>query len=370
MLFTMIGLIDSSSNFQSSNKKMDGLPNIQEGGKEQESSKCIHAQEKYSHGTYTDQIIHKTRNYFGASKQKPVQLCLAPIKEDSNQFCELLSGIDQLISLGAQVVCLPLGITINPPFLFSILENSIKEGILLVCPSGNKGSDKILSPGICPGVLCVGAVDEFGKLASFSGTLLDKEGKYLKPEILAPGVNIEISFDDEKTHKVSGTSFACAHVAGLAAALLEANPVATTFDVKMALFESCTPAAGSRYGIVNAKKAMQNILNKVPYPKDEVFTGVISEEEKEEIYIDPRLKSQCKRAVKTNNDVEALVTAVSSATLIERMMDICGDLLVEHRFFQNFDMVHIKAKPAFYDVLFKQQDIKVCNAVDINYFDL
>ncbi|MFD2444818.1 S8 family serine peptidase [Bacillus sp. CGMCC 1.16607] len=66
----------------------------------------------------------------------------------------------------------------------------------------------------------------------------------IKPDLVAPGVNIRSTIPStdgtyEKAYeRLSGTSMAAPHIAGLAALLLEAHPEMDTFDVKTALMNT------------------------------------------------------------------------------------------------------------------------------------
>ena len=285
-----------------------------------------------------------------------------------SSLSSILVGIDTMIAKEARILCSPIGFTKKSVVLKEIFTNRFKENMLLTSPSGNKGNGTVLSPGIFTDVFCVGAVDKNGKVAPFSGRMYDKDGNCLKPEVCALGVDVEVELEDGSKHVVNGTSFACAQVAGVAAALFEANPEATVNDVKMALIESCTPAEGSRFGNINPEKALELIKTKVPY--QEQFQPIPDPEWFNEQYIDYRLISQCKRARKNNKDVEGLVVGEDTDALIKRLEKEMSGYISEYNSFKNFDMAHIIAKPEFYDALFEQPDLEVASAVDINYFDM
>ncbi|WP_442596761.1 S8 family serine peptidase [Neobacillus sp. D3-1R] len=81
----------------------------------------------------------------------------------------------------------------------------------------------------------------------------------IKPDIVAPGVNIRSTIPstdgtyDKAYERLSGTSMAAPHIAGLAALLLEAHPDMDTFDVKTALMntsKTIAPLSGEgRYNV-------------------------------------------------------------------------------------------------------------------------
>jgi subtilisin len=54
-------------------------------------------------------------------------------------------------------------------------------------------------------------------------------------EFGAPGVNVEVAWQNGRTVHATGNSFACPHVAGLVTRLLGKHPGLTPFEVKTVL---------------------------------------------------------------------------------------------------------------------------------------
>lgn len=320
-----------------------------------------------SHAAISLNLISQNFRFINSTSTK-INMTKMIIPDEDQKLFNIMLGCDTLLDQNLRVLCIPLGIPSQFPLPNEVLKNCKKGDTLVISPSGNKGYDTVLSPGIHPEVFCVGAVNKYGKIAPFSGRMYDEHGNCLKPEVCALGVDVEVELEDGSKHVVNGTSFACAQVAGVAAALFEANPEANVNDVKMALIESCTPAEGSRFGNINPEKALELIRTKTPYK--EQFEPIPEPEWFDEQYIDYRLISQCKRARKNNKDVEGLVVGEDTDALIKRLENEMGEFLSEYHPFNNFDMAHIIAKPEFYDALFEQPDLEVASAVDINYFDM
>lgn len=91
-------------------------------------------------------------------------------------------------------------------------ETLVKNGITVVCASGNSGKDNLKSPGISPMVITVGAVDNDYKEARFSSY-----GEYYgikKPDVYAKGVNIRGLSNAGSYVEMSGTSVSAPYVAG------------------------------------------------------------------------------------------------------------------------------------------------------------
>jgi subtilisin family serine protease len=102
-------------------------------------------------------------------------------------------------------------------------------GIFVVASAGNDGPTcaTVTAPlAIYGDVLSVGAVDEQGDLAAFSSAgpvTVDGSGR-IKPDLLAPGVDVLSAWPTGGYRTVSGTSMAGPHVAGVVALMWSANP--------------------------------------------------------------------------------------------------------------------------------------------------
>ncbi|MBI2144055.1 S8 family serine peptidase [Candidatus Woesearchaeota archaeon] len=157
----------------------------------------------------------------------------------------------------ADVISMSLGGRGNPDDPMSqAVDNAVSNGVVAVVAAGNDGeygSNTIGSPGTARKAITVGAVDKCDNLASFSsrGPVIWDGGMLLKPDVVAPGVDIcaagrffidegediaeQLRCLDNEHIAISGTSMATPHVSGAAALLLQAHPEWEPEDVKSAL---------------------------------------------------------------------------------------------------------------------------------------
>jgi len=96
------------------------------------------------------------------------------------------------------------------------------------------------TPGGYPHSFAVGATNGKDKAAYFSsrGPIKWEDVEYTKPDISAPGVDVLSAKPGGGYQKMSGTSMACPHMAGMIALLLQANPALTVKQVEKVIIET------------------------------------------------------------------------------------------------------------------------------------
>jgi len=156
-------------------------------------------------------------------------------------------------------------------------------GVFVVASAGNSGyggCSTVQDPlAIYGDVYTVGAVDERGTLAGFSsiGPVEVDGSNRIKPDIVAPGVDVVSSYPGNTYYSAGGTSMAGPHVVGVVALMWSANPrlIGDIDATRQILNETADPYTGVRpecvkdtgvpnnasgYGMVNAYKAVQKAL--------------------------------------------------------------------------------------------------------------
>ena len=144
--------------------------------------------------------------------------------------------------------------------LQTVVENTRAAGIEVVVSAGNDGSacETVNTPAaIYAASFSVGATDDSDNIAGFSSrgpVTVDGSGR-LKPDVSAPGVNVNSSVPGNGYASFSGTSMAGPHVVGLVALLLSADtgiarnpdeiePFITGSTLQLTTTESCGGVPG------------------------------------------------------------------------------------------------------------------------------
>ncbi|MFC8080367.1 S8 family serine peptidase [Streptomyces sp. NPDC057307] len=169
--------------------------------------------------------------------------------EGSGADSGIIEAMEWAKAEGADVVSMSLGSSVpddgTDPMSQAVDALSADGGPLFVIAAGNAyGAGTIGSPGSAAKALTVAAVDKSDRRADFSsmGPLVGSHG--LKPDLSAPGVDINAAASQSVPgieglyQRMSGTSMATPHVAGAAAVLKQRHPDWSGQRVKDALMSS------------------------------------------------------------------------------------------------------------------------------------
>lgn len=143
---------------------------------------------------------------------------------------------------------------LGQPLVYGMLAIYHAVGGIAFAPAGNDATG--LTANLTPYLVLVSAVDTNKKLATFSN--------YGNPIwFAAPGVNISVVDNQGSASYFSGTSYACAQVAGIAALVWNTNPNVNNHKL-LDILARAASGGGYRnqqtgYGIIDAQTAINSI---------------------------------------------------------------------------------------------------------------
>ncbi|HEX6346624.1 S8 family peptidase [Umezawaea sp.] len=213
--------------------------------------------DRHGHGTHVASIVAGTGAASGGRYRgvaPGAKLLVAKVFDSTGygETSQVMAGMEWAAERGAEVVNLSLGAGVtdgSDPLSALVDDLSRRTGALFVVAAGNSGpGDRtVTTPGTAASALTVGAVDRDNRIAGFSGRGPRSGDAMVKPEVVAPGVDVVAAraadtamgapVDDRHT-AASGTSMATPHVAGAAAILHQQHPDWTGSVLKDALVSS------------------------------------------------------------------------------------------------------------------------------------
>ena len=200
-------------------------------------------------------------------------------------FEQIIAGMEWAVAdAEADVMSMSLGVGGRADRMVEPVRNARAAGTVVVAAAGNSGAGTSGSPGNVYETVAVGAVDETGAVAEFSGgerVARDSwseppttwPDEWVVPTVSAPGVDVYSADGEAGYDRKTGTSMAAPHVAGVAALVVaerdvEPSAVETALESTAAVPDD---AAGSserdtRYGagIVDAEAAVESVAEEPP----------------------------------------------------------------------------------------------------------
>jgi subtilisin family serine protease len=206
-------------------------------------------------------------------------------------IADLKSDVDIRLVCGSWSLADP-----EEDFLFSACQRLNELGILAVFAAGNSGPgpETTDTPSNYPMVASVGAVDRDGLVSDFSarGNAPEMEPwsdpinwiladwNYRKPDLTAPGADIRSCVPGGGFRRLSGTSMAAPHVAGVAALLLQKDASLSPQDLMLTMIQTAHSGPdGLKYdvaygwGCVDAWEAIRSLDNTITKAPEGVAIG-------------------------------------------------------------------------------------------------
>ena len=141
-----------------------------------------------------------------------------------------LAGLEYAIKRKFRLINLSLGTT-KPQYvapLRDLLDRAYQAGCIVVAAANNLPQPSF--PSVFSSSLISVVKGEIADPFEFSF----RYGEVI--ELVAPGVNVRTTWTGGGYRQLTGNSFACPHIVGITALLLETNPDLTPFQVKSALY--------------------------------------------------------------------------------------------------------------------------------------
>lgn len=163
---------------------------------------------------------------------------------------DIIEAIENATLMDVDVISISLGwYGFSDSYMKEPIDNAVLNGTVVVVAAGNSGpiKDSVGSPASVLSAITVGASDNSDTIASFSSRgfayFLNGSIAGVKPDVVAPGVDINSTVpksscelcDPSGYRKLSGTSMATPHVAGVVALLMQSHPEWSSEQIKSAI---------------------------------------------------------------------------------------------------------------------------------------
>lgn len=228
------------------------------------------------HGTHVAGIIGAVKNNIGIDgvadniEILPVQVSMN--SSSDNPIDNIAKGVIYALRNNANVINLSLGWRFHyeTKLMRDTIKTAINSGVAVIVAAANDSHSDISYPCAYDDVICVGAHDQTGKLASFSnrGTAVD---------IIAPGVEILSTWvtnkrsrqftPDDNYEYMSGTSQAAPIVSGVVARLMSRGFTANQAKIKILKgARKKLEKSDIRFGNLDYKSALKSSTENFLYP--------------------------------------------------------------------------------------------------------
>lgn len=230
-----------------------------------------HELNPFGHGTAMASIMVAAPGLAGIEGMAPGARILpiaVPLEgtDDAGSDDHLPDAIRYATDHGAKIISMSLGATSDPALVSapcpraeqSAVDYAASKGALVVASSGNSGNSgsPVEEPGVCVGVVTVGAVDAALIVPGFSS-------RHPYVTVVAPGVNVpSLGRVAGAAYQGDGTSQATAIVSAALAMIWSRFPALTNAQVLARLLATLDAPHASRdpaygYGVINPERAIQ-----------------------------------------------------------------------------------------------------------------
>ncbi|WP_107358180.1 S8 family peptidase [Streptomyces agglomeratus] len=199
----------------------------------------------HGHGTHCAGTACGPRNpatgpRYGVACEADIYVAKVLSNQGRGSDGQILDGINWAMSQsGVRVISMSLGGAVALGAGYSrIYERAARRclmrGKVIIAAAGNESQrplnlQPVGMPANCPSVLAVGAIAPDYTIAPFSCAGLNPQGGGV--DLAGPGVDVLSTWRNGGYRRLSGTSMATPHVAGIAALLWEQNPMATPAQI-------------------------------------------------------------------------------------------------------------------------------------------
>jgi subtilisin family serine protease len=212
----------------------------------------------HGHGTHCAGIVAAKGTLHGVAPDAKLMAGKVLSSSGSGSYSGIIAGIEWATDPdgnpgtndGADVISMSLGGSGSPDDpLAQAVDTAVAAGVVVVVAAGNTGPnyESVQSPGVARNAITVGATDNNDQIASFSSRGPVSGTWQIKPEVMAPGVNITSTYPNNSYASMSGTSMATPHVAGAVALLLQQYPYADPEWIKNALMQKAVDLTKNTY---------------------------------------------------------------------------------------------------------------------------
>lgn len=196
----------------------------------------------FGHGTHVAGIVAADGDNIKGVAPKALLMAIKVLNSYGQGWeTRIIEGIELAVDKNVDIINMSLSGNGNPDDAVSTaVDNATELGIAFCISAGNYGLTTlpIGSPATARSAITVGATNKNDNIANFSSKGPNPKIYSIKPEVVAPGVDINSTFSNDGYAVKSGTSMSAPHVAGVCALLKSIHPDWTPAILKSALMTS------------------------------------------------------------------------------------------------------------------------------------